>query len=258
MRILFFGDIFGRPGREAIKTFLPKFRSEYHIDICIANCENITTGKGVSEAKIREMQAVGVHIFSSGNHLWDKKEELNFIAKSTCIAKPQNYPKAAFGSDFVTYTGYGVPLMLVTLCGQSFMNPVNSPFHAFEEFLQNHPDLPKHIIVDFHAESTAEKRTFGHYFDGKISAMLGTHTHIQTADEEVLPGGSAYITDVGMCGSHDSVIGIQKEIIIERVKTGMPVRHVPATSGLQVNAVYIDLDDTTGKAMFIQRIREKL
>ena len=138
------------------------------------------------------------------------------------------------------------------------MSPVDSPFHTLEDFLVNHPSLPKHIIIDFHAESTAEKRTMGFYFDGRVSALLGTHTHIQTADEEIQNGGTAYITDVGMCGPHDSVIGIRKEIAIEKARTGMPVRHVTAESGLQVNAVYLELDDTTGKALHITRIREKI
>jgi len=148
--------------------------------------------------------------------------------------------------------------MLVTLCGQTYMNPVDSPFLTLEKFLDTHKDLPKCIICDFHAESTAEKRTFGFFFDGHLSAVIGTHTHIQTADEEILPNGTAYITDVGMCGPHDSVIGIKKEIAIEKAKYGMPVRHEAAETGLQINAVYLEIDSETGKATKIQRIREKL
>ena len=147
--------------------------------------------------------------------------------------------------------------MLVTLCGQTYMNPVNSPFFSLENLLNTFESLPKCIIVDFHAESTAEKRTFGFYFDGKVSAILGTHTHVQTADEEILPNGTAYITDVGMCGPHDSVIGIKKEIAIEKVKKGMPIRHITAENGLEVNAVFFELDDNTGKCINIERIKKK-
>jgi hypothetical protein len=256
MKILFFGDIFGRPGRNAIAEFLPKFRASNQVDLCIANCENLTDGKGASEKKIIEMTDIGVHIFSSGNHLYDKKNEVAFIEKSKIIARPLNLPKLAVGCKYVVYRVYDIPVTLITLCGQAYMHPINSPFFALDDFLQEHNS--QFIIVDFHAESTAEKRTMGHMFDGRISAIIGTHTHIQTADEEILPNGTAYITDVGMCGPHDSVIGIKKEIAILKVQTGMPVRHETADSGIQINAVYIDIDDTTGKATWIERIRVKL
>jgi len=258
LTLLFLGDIFGKPGRLAVKTFLPIFTATHPVDLCIANCENLTNGKGASRYKIAEMMEAGVHIFSSGNHLWDKRDEYLFIEQATNIAKPMNYPPLSLGYDHViTHIG-DIPIMLITLCGQTYMSPVDSPFHTLDRFLDTHPDHPKCIICDFHAESTAEKRTFGYYFDGRISAMLGTHTHIQTADEEILEHGTAYITDVGMCGPHDSVIGIKKEIAIEKVKYGMPVRHEAAETGLQVNAVYLEIDPTTGKATKIQRIREKV
>jgi len=258
INILFLGDIFGQPGRQAVKTFLPAFKRQHPVDLCIANCENLTNGRGASKTKIAEMQEVGVSVFSSGNHLWDKREEYDFIKEATCIAKPLNYPKLALGFPYVLTEVNQTPIMLITLCGQTYMGAVNSPFHTLETFLQNTPDLPKCIIVDFHAESTAEKRTFGFYFDGQITAMLGTHTHIQTADEEILPQGTAYITDVGMCGPHDSVIGIRKTIAIEKANTGMPVRHIVADGGLQINAVYLTVDELTGQALTIKRIREKI
>ena len=259
MNILFFGDIFAHPGRQAIKEYLPEFRKSNKLDLCIANCENLSNGRGVSEKSIIEMQIAGVDIFSSGNHLYDQKDHLNFINKSDIIAKPLNFPKAAFGAEYVKKCVNGAEMMLISLCGQSFMNhAVNSPVSTLEFFLDNSQNLPKIIIVDFHAESTAEKRTLGYYFDGKISAMLGTHTHIQTADEEILDGGTAYITDVGMCGSHDSVIGIKKDIAIQKIRSGMPVKHEPAESGLQINAIFLTINDLTGKAEKINRIKEKL
>ena len=257
MKVLFFGDVFGKPGRIAVKSFLSDFKRTNQVDLCIANCENITSGKGASEKKISEMRECGVHIFSSGNHLYDQKNEYEFIKKADFITKPLNYPELSYGFKYVLYHVSDTPVMLLTLCGQTYMNPVDSPFHTLEKFLDNFEELPKCIIVDFHAESTAEKRTFGFYFDGRVSAILGTHTHVQTADEEILPNGTAYITDVGMCGPHDSVIGIKKEIAIEKVKKGMPVRHVTAEHGLEVNAVYLEIDDISGKTNLITRIKEK-
>ena len=261
MNIIFFGDTFGKAGRNAIKNFLPKFKKEHDIDIAIANCENITNGRGASERKIKEMIECGIDLFSSGNHLWDQRKELEFIANSEHIAKPLNYPKQAIGKEYVTKNIRDTQLVLITLCGQAHMNTPYPPLHTLEEFIDNmEQDTQKKtiIIVDIHAESTAEKRILAHYFDGKVSAILGTHTHIQTADEEILPNGTAYITDVGMCGSHDSVIGVTKEVAIEKNINGMPIRHIPAETGLQVNAVYVEIDENTAKATKIQRIREKI
>jgi len=257
MNILFFGDIYGRHGRRAVASFIAKFKAENHVDLCIANCENLTDGKSVTEKTITEMVNAGVEIFSSGNHLWDRKESLEYIKTEKRIAKPLNYPKAAFGFDHVLHEVNGVPIMLLTVCGQAFMTAVNSPFMALDEFLQAHQNEAKCIIVDFHAESTAEKKAFGYFFDGRVSAILGTHTHVQTADEEILPEGTAFITDVGMCGPHDSVIGVKKEIVFDRYMIGMPVKHETADSGVQVNAVYIEIDEHSGKAVKMERIREQ-
>ncbi|MCL2062832.1 MAG: TIGR00282 family metallophosphoesterase [Candidatus Cloacimonetes bacterium] len=265
MRILFLGDIFGKPGREAIKSFLPNFKKENQVDLCIANCENLSDGKGISEKSINEMLFAGIDIFSSGNHLWDKKESTAFICKEKRIAKPLNYPKASLGFEFVKVEMNGVLVILVTLCGQVFMSPVDSPFYALDHFLKtlhlkggNSKSLQKITIVDFHAESTAEKRTFGMYFDGRISAMLGTHTHVQTVDEQIMEKGTAYITDVGMCGPHSSVIGITFESSFEKIRTNMPIRHETAKDGLQINAVLIDIDEKSGKALKIKRIKENI
>lgn len=258
MKIIFFGDVFGKPGRLALNAFLPAFKYKNKIDLAIANCENLADGKGVTERSATELFTTGVDIASSGNHLWDRREGLEYISKENRIAKPMNYPKATPGFEYVLKKVKDTEIMLLSLCGQGFMNSVDSPFHSLDNFLSSFENLPKCVIVDFHAESTAEKRTFGFYFDGRVSAVLGTHTHIQTADEEILENGTAYITDVGMCGPHDSVIGVKKEIAIERAKTSMPVRHTTADQGLQVNAVLLEIDDFSGKAISIKRIREKL
>jgi len=271
IKILFFGDIYGKPGRKSLMTFLPSFKENNEIDLCIANCENIADGRGITEKGISEMLKAGVDIFSSGNHLWDRKESIEYISRESRIAKPLNYPKDSVGFESVKVEIKGVQLLLVSLCGQGFMKPVDSPFFALESFLHNlrtpplahlvkkdSVDLPKCVIVDFHAESTAEKRTLGYYFDGKISAMLGTHTHVQTSDEEIFSQGTAYITDVGMCGAHKSVIGNSLESSFEAIKTSMPVRHETAQEGIQINAVLFEIDPLSRKATSIKRIREYL
>ncbi len=258
MKILFFGDIFGRPGRKALKAFLPSFLSANPVDFVIANCENAADGKGVTENSIREIFDTGVDGLTSGNHLWDKRDGINAIINEKRLAKPLNFPPDAPGNAFSLIEKNGKQLLIASLCGQAFMSPVDSPFFALEKRLDEFRGLTPCILIDFHAESTAEKRTFGFYFDGKVSAVLGTHTHIQTADEEILPQGTAYITDVGMTGPLDSVIGIKKEIAIEKIKKGLPVRHEVSFEKIYINAVLIEIDELNGKALHITRLREKV
>ncbi len=259
MNILFIADVFGRPGRQIVKNHLPALLSELAIDVCIANCENSASGLGVTEKTADELFNAGVDILTGGNHLWDKKEVFDYLAIEKRILKPANFPPRALGNRFFIKT---LPrekkLAIVTLCGQAFMGPADSPFIVMEELLPILKKESDYIFVDFHAEATAEKRAFGLYFDGQISAVVGTHTHIQTADEEILPGGTAYITDAGMTGPHHSVIGIKKEIIFEKIMTGMPLRYEVAERGKQLNAVFITIDELTGKATKIDRIREKI
>ncbi len=258
MKILFFGDIYGQPGRKAIRAFLPDFIQKNSIDIVLANCENTSDGKGITEKSAKELFSLGIDAFSGGNHLWDRKEALSYLELETRIAKPLNFPELAPGFNYVLIEKNELKLILISLCGQSFMSNVDSPFYALERILPEFHEITSNIIIDFHAESTAEKRTLGFYFNGKVSAVLGTHTHIQTADEEIMDQGTAYITDVGMTGPHDSVIGVKKEIAIYRAKTGLPVRHETAVEGLMVNAVIVNIDENTGKASDIIRIREYL
>ncbi|HOD53719.1 MAG TPA: TIGR00282 family metallophosphoesterase [Candidatus Cloacimonadota bacterium] len=258
MKILFFGDIFGRPGRKALKAFLPSFLLTNPVDFVVANCENAADGKGVTENSVREIFDAGVDGLTSGNHLWDKKDGINVIINEKRLVKPLNFPSAAPGNDYALLEKNDKKLLISSLCGQAFMSPVDSPFFALEKRIEEFRGLSQHILIDFHAESTAEKRTFGFYFDGLVSAIVGTHTHIQTADEEILPQGTAYITDVGMSGPVDSVIGIKKEIAIEKIKKGLPVRHEVSFEKIYVNAVLVELDDKTGRAVSIIRIREKV
>ena len=258
MNVLFIGDIFGKPGRYIIQNYLPGIIEELGIDICVANGENVAGGKGITEKTAGKLFDAGIDVFTGGNHLWDKKDSLEYIASEKRILKPINYPSAALGARyFIKTISEKNKLAIVSLIGQAFIASVNSPLFALEKILTELSMQTNKIIIDFHAEATAEKRALGLYFDGKISAFLGTHTHIQTADEEILPRGTGYITDVGMTGPHDSVIGIKKEIIFEKIKTGMPQRYETAKKGLQLNAVFLKIDDNTGKTVEIKRLKRK-
>lgn len=259
MNILFIGDIFGKPGRQIITNFLPKLISEFNIDICIANGENVAQGRGITQKTAEPLFEAGIDVFTSGNHLWDKKESLEFIKYEERILKPLNYPDKAPGNKYyLCRTSDGKTLCVLTLCAQAFMPPANSPFQIFDEYLPILRKETNNIFIDFHGEATAEKRAMGFFVDGKVSALIGTHTHIQTADEEILPNGTAYITDVGMTGPHDSVIGVDKKIILEKMTSGVPKRYEVSKQGLQINAVVIKVDEKTGKALEITRLKRNI
>ena len=257
MNILFIGDIFASAGRRVTQAKVHELRERYNIDLCIANCENAASGRGITEKIAADLFNQEIDVLTGGNHLWDRKESFSYLKIERRIVKPANYPKKAIGFDYFISTTAKGKVAIINLCGQSFMNVANSPFVTLENLIKEVKNKSDYIFVDFHAEATAEKRSFGFYFDGQVSAIVGTHTHIQTADEEILPKGTAYITDVGMTGSHDSVIGIKKEIIIEKMMTGMPNRYEPSKGGLMINAVVIEFNDQTKKAEKIFRIREK-
>ncbi|HPR16871.1 MAG TPA: TIGR00282 family metallophosphoesterase [Candidatus Cloacimonadota bacterium] len=258
MKILFIGDIFGKPGRAIIKDCLTDLKREFATDAVIANGENVAQGRGITEKTATELFHAGIDAFTSGNHLWDQKNALEYIKTEQRIVKPLNYPAQSPGfSSFILDVANG-KLALLCLVGQAFMSPAGFPHEAIDKILPEIQSQTPNILVDFHAEATAEKRALGFYLDGKVSALLGTHTHIQTADEEILPGGTAYITDVGMTGPHDSVIGTEKKIILEKLLNGIPQRYDVAQNGWQLNAVFLELDEQTGKAISIQRIRRKI
>jgi len=258
MNVLFIGDIFGKPGRFVIRNYLADVIEELGIDVCIANGENVAGGRGITEKTAGQLFDGGIDVFTSGNHLWDKKDSLEYIASEKRILKPINYPPDALGAQyFIKTISPGNTLAIVSLIGQAFITTADSPLFSLKKLL---PELHNHtnkILVDFHAEATAEKRALGLYFDGQISAFVGTHTHIQTADEEILPRGTGYITDVGMTGPHNSVIGIQKEIIFEKMETGMPQRYETAKHGLQLNAVFLKIDDLNGRTLEIKRLKRE-
>ena len=257
MNILFIGDIFGSPGRKLMKRYLPDLKREFEIDFCIANGENAAHGKGITEKSATELFDCGVDCFTSGNHIWDRKESIEYIKREPRILKPLNYPKEAVGATLYIAEVGDSKLAVVNLLGQVYLNPIDSPFIALDKILPEIKKITNNIFVDFHAEATAEKRTLAFYFDGKISALIGTHTHVQTADEDILPNKTAYISDVGMTGPHDSCIGVDKDIVIKKMITSMPQQFKPGKGGLQINAIVVGIDGATGKSTGIQRILRK-
>lgn len=257
MKVLFFGDIYGRFGREITISQLNYIVASESIDIVIANGENLAGGKGITAKTANSLFQAGVDCFTSGNHLWDKKVGLDYISDEERILKPINYAKAAYGNDYYIIKRDKFQLAVINVAGQAFMSPADSPHIELKKYVAAIKKKTNNIFVDFHAESTAEKRAMAHMFDGEVSAIVGTHTHIQTADEEIMPKGTAYITDVGMTGPHDTVIGVDKNIIIQKITTGMPVRYETCSKGLQINAVIIEIDNHTGKAKSIKRLRKK-
>lgn len=256
MKILFIGDIVGAVGRAAVKALLPALRDRYKIDFVVANGENAAGGFGITEKVASEIFGFGVHIMTSGNHIWDKKESIPYIAKENRIIRPVNYPPGVpgYGSVVITLPS-GTKIGVVNLSGRVFMSSIDCPFRVGKDEIERVQKETKCIIVDFHAEATSEKIAFGYFIDGKVSAVIGTHTHVQTADEKILPGGTAYITDIGMTGPADSVIGIEKEQIIERFLLQMPRKFETARGGGILSAAVIEIDDRSGKSTAIQRLQ---
>jgi len=257
MNLLFIGDIFGRPGRRIILEQLSSIKKEFSTDICLANCENAAAGKGVTEKIIKQLRDAGIDAFTAGNHLWDNKGSWDYLQQEKRIAKPFNYPRKSIGASYCTIPINEKAVTIVTFVGQAFMPSANSPFEQFDDFYGKVADKADIIVVDIHAEATAEKKAFACYLDGKVSCILGSHTHVQTADEQILEKGTGFITDVGMTGPHDSVIGVKKEIILEKMLTGMPRRYEVAKDGLELNAVSLKIDEKSGKTLFIERIKRK-
>ncbi len=255
LRVLFIGDIVGEPGRNAVKALLPDLVKDNLVDFVVANCENAAAGKGITPKITEYLLNTGINVLTSGNHIWDRQEIIPYIETQPLLLRPANYPKGTPGKGhgiFETKMGYRIGV--VNLCGKLFMDSYEHPFLTALDLVN---ELSKHtrmIIVDFHAEATSEKIAMGWYLDGKVSAIIGTHTHVQTADERVLPQGSSYITDVGMTGSMDSVIGMDKERAIKRFLTLIPIRLEPATDNVCLNGVLVDLDKDSGKSFGIKRI----
>ncbi len=259
MKILFIGDIVGKPGRRAVKELLPALVGGRGVDLVIANCENAAAGFGITREVVEELYGAHIDILTSGNHVWDKKEALEFIDDYETLLRPANYPDAVPGKGSVVMpTAAGDCVGVLNLAGRIFMQPIDCPFAAVKKEIARLKARAKVIIIDIHAEATSEKKALGWYVDGQVSAVLGTHTHVQTADNEILPGGTAYISDVGMTGPFDSVIGIRKETIIERFITQLPNKFDVAKNDIRLQGVLMDIDAQTGNANAIERISVRL
>lgn len=273
MKILFIGDIVGSPGREAVKRLLPELKKEYGLDCVIANAENAAGGSGITPRVAEELFACGVSALTSGDHIWKKREIFEIINQEERILRPVNFPAGAPGRGEAVFKVYpvrnkdytckedisnGVKVGVINVQGRVFMQALDCPFKAARQAQEILAKETKIIIVDMHAEATSEKIALGWYLDGLVSALVGTHTHVQTADEKILPQGCAYITDVGMTGPQDSVIGRKIEDVLERFITCVPVRFGIAASNIQLQGVVLDIDEGTGKARSILRIQRKL
>ena len=250
MLILVIGDIIGRPGRQAVHRFLPDLRQQYELDMVIANAENTAGGFGLTSAIARELLGADIDVLTSGNHIWAQKEIIPYLDGEMPIVRPLNYPPGVPGRGYIIIR----QTMVVNLMGRTFMGDLDCPFRAMDKLLAELEHKPPVIIVDFHAEATSEKVAMGRYLDGRVSAVLGTHTHVGTIDAQLLPQGTAYVTDIGMTGPMDSIIGDDAEAVIQRFLTGMP-HHLSVGKGkLTFNAILLSVDEVSGRAINIERI----
>ncbi len=258
MNILFIGDIYGTPGRKAVKECVPQLRRELQIDFCIANGENCAAGSGITYIIAQELYKAGVDCITMGNHTWSKKEILNFIDSENKIVRPANYPDKVPGRGYTILKSNGMELAVLNLMGRVYMDSIDCPFLVADRELQEIKLKTKVVFVDMHAEATSEKIALAWYLDGRICCLAGTHTHVQTADERILPFGTALISDVGMTGPYNGVIGVEKELIIERFINRMPQKFEVAKGTIQFSAIYLEVDDKTGKCNKIERISKLL
>jgi len=258
LRILMIGDIVGRPGRTIVREKLSYIKNMYEVDFVIANGENAAGGNGITEKIAQELFISGIDFLTMGNHIWDNKDIFNFIENENRIVRPANYPAAPGKGYQIIKIENGPVLGIINISGRTFMPPLDCPFRTVDAIIQQISSVTKIIIVDFHAEATSEKIAMGWYLDGRVSLVVGTHTHVQTADEKILPNGTAYITDVGMTGPVNSILGINKESVINKFISQMPVRFEVAKGPAELNGILVDIDELTGKALAIKRIRETM
>lgn len=251
VRILAIGDIIGKPGRRALAALLPSLREELALDVIVANGENAAAGRGLTASTAKDIFSAGVDVITSGNHIWDQKEIIPFLDGEAPVVRPANYPDGVPGRGVVCTRG----LTVVNLMGRTFMYEIDDPFKAADRILEGLPEATP-ILVDMHGEATSEKVAMGWYLDGRVAAVVGTHTHVPTADARMLPKGTAFVCDLGMCGPRDSVIGVEVEAVVRKYLTGMPARFPVAEKSrtVQFNSALIDVDDATGRARSIERI----
>jgi len=254
LRILMVGDVIGRPGRRAVRTLVPGLRQEYNVDLVIANSENAAGGLGLTKETAEELLDSGVDVLTSGNHIWDQKEILPALDGDLAILRPLNYPPGVPGRGYLIKGD----ALVVNLVGRIFIGNFDCPFRTMDQLLEELTDRPSVIIVDFHGEATSEKMALGWYLDGRVSALLGTHTHVGTIDARLLPKGTAFITDVGMTGPLDSVIGDDTDAVIRRFLTQVPRRLSVGKGGVILNSVLVEVEEGTGKAKSISRIDKEI
>jgi metallophosphoesterase (TIGR00282 family) len=255
LRLLFIGDIVGRPGRELIRKGVRSLAERYRVDLVIANAENAAAGRGITRQIGDELLGWGVDVMTSGNHIWAQRETADYIGVESRLLRPANYPSGVPGNgSYLARTGSGRPVGVINVMGRVFMQDIDDPFTRVLEEIETLRGRTRVIFVDFHAEATSEKVAMGWHLDGKVTAVVGTHTHVQSADDQILPGGTAYLTDAGMTGPHDGVIGVEKSAVIDKFLRGMPVRMETATGNPRLNGILIAADESTGKAVAVQRV----
>lgn len=253
INVLFLGDVIGRPGRRVLKKYLPTLREKYSPSLIIANGENAAGGIGITKEVCQEL-LTQVHVLTSGNHIWDKKEGISYLDEEPRLLRPANYPSQNPGKGtYIFKDTKGRKIGVLNLQGRVFMEPIDCPFRIADEELKTLKAITPVILVDIHAEATSEKQAMGWYLDGRVSAVIGTHTHVPTADERILPLGTAFITDVGMVGGYNSVIGIRKDQAIKRFLFARPQRFEPGKEGILFSAVSIEINAESGKALSIQK-----
>jgi len=255
VKLLFIGDIIGKPGREALSRELHRIVDRHRVDLVIANGENAAGGFGLTAETAQDLFKCGVQMLTSGNHIWDKKDALEYIKREERIVRPANYPEGTPGrGTTVVKTPGGVKIGILNLEGRVFMNNLDCPFRCADREIARLKEETPIVFVDFHAEATSEKVSLGWYLDGRVCAVIGTHTHVQTADERILPAGTAYLTDAGMTGSFDSVIGVRKEDAVQKFLTQRPSKFEVAKKDIRINGVVIEVDEKSGLALSIERI----
>ena len=258
MKVLILGDIISKSGRKALKEALPALRERSGAELVLGNVENAAGLFGITEKVIEAIKAAGVDILTSGNHVWDKREGYPLLETRDDLLRPANYPDGAPGRGFLVRNVSGTDVCVINIQGRTFMTPIDCPFRRASRILAELPSSVKVVLVDFHAEATSEKLAMGFYLDGRVSALIGTHTHVQTSDERILPEGTAYITDVGMVGPRDSIIGVKKAQVIDRFIYGIPQRLQVESGTALLNGVLVDIDEETGRARSIERIAEEI
>lgn len=257
MRILFLGDVVGKPGRRALAATVPRLIDRERLDLVIANAENESGGMGVDPRGAQELFDAGVDVLTSGNHVWRRRAIVEFMDRTSGLLRPANFPPGVPGRGWIVCeTAAGTPVAVVNLIGRVFMDPVDCPFRTIESLLPQMRARARVIVVDMHAEATSEKVAMGWFLAGKVSAVVGSHTHVPTADERVLPGGTGFITDAGMCGPVASVLGVDKALVLRRFLTHMPVKFEVASGPSVVQGVLIDVDPDSGQAQAMRRVQE--